>query len=199
MTKVKVFLPLLACLFLLTSCSWFHKKNSNDNSFVSYIDIGRIIDTDEIKKGGTIAVIPFKAGPDVIASDKLDKTSLMIVRGISETLESGSGQIFTFATAQQAENADFFIEGHIISIQKPSRMKRWFLRKKYVELTVKGRLKSVHIDKTLLFFEDKVRMDKKKLKKIKDIDSAYKELGYEAGANIANYLLSIVNANEASI
>ena len=48
---------------------------------------GTVLDKDLLVQGGDIALVPFKAGPQAEATDELDRLSLMIIKGIKESLD----------------------------------------------------------------------------------------------------------------
>jgi len=141
----------------------------------------RVIKRETLQKGGKIVVIPFKPGVKVIADKQMDRTALMIIKGITARLHSGS-TAFEVVLADRAKEADFIIEGKIISMRSSSKFKQWLFGKKGVALSVEGKMVTRLSNDVVLVFSD-IREENNK-------ESSFKKLGYLVGIDIAQMILS---------
>jgi hypothetical protein len=186
---ISVFVFVLCFLF---GCAWFspknpdssHKsKNFDDLKSTPYILSGKILDATRLQEGGSLLIIPFKAGAGVESTGELDNVALMIVRGISDAFKESSSN-FKILDADHADQADFIIKGHITGRGKSSRWKRWVLLKDKNFLRVNGKLIDVKTEKTILVFSDKKEGRKKR--------DEYKLLGHMVGQNIGRFILNAI-------
>ncbi|MDP2654771.1 MAG: hypothetical protein Q8Q08_12195 [Candidatus Omnitrophota bacterium] len=139
MQKIIIFISI--CIFL-TGCSLFHKDSQGvvpAKAQVRFVSDGKVLDAGRLRKGGQLLVVPFSPGPDVTASDEVDKVALRIVKGVSDGLRQDGSNIFVLGDTG-AETADFLLEGRIIRQEEPGRMKRWVLRRRWRALAVEAKL-----------------------------------------------------------
>ena len=81
-------------------------------------DIGiaaKIVNREVFSKGGTLVVLPFKAGVGVSANQQMDRMSMMIAKGAIDYLVEQKTP-FTILTTQDQGNPDLIIEGYIEDI-----------------------------------------------------------------------------------
>ena len=168
-------------LFSLTGCSWFKHKPVEQPRIVARVNSGKILNDKRLKEGGNIVILPFKAGAGVEATDELDKLSLMIVKGIADTLTNQSNN-FNILVSENANKADLILEGHITSLRQPSKLNRLILRKKKKDLGVKGKMIDRTTGQTLMIFS---HTQESKNPKANDQD-----LAYQLGTNIGFFILS---------
>lgn len=178
---------LLKLLFITSfigcaGCSWLGHKPavSLEEETNPYLSSGKIINKDLLKKGGKLVVIPFKAGPGVEENDQLDKIALMIVKGIADEL--GSSGSLEVVTGDKAKDADFILEGHVTSLGRTAKLKRWTTFQDKTELAVKGRISAVKTKEMVAVFSD-------------DRQSKYKgetqqQLGLMLGQDIGKFISS---------
>lgn len=150
-----------------------------------YVDKGRIVNAQRLKEGKNLAIIPFKAGVDVEANEELDKTALMIVKGISDAFaedHTGKHAYFNILTAENSSEANLIAKGHIVKMTRLSKIRRWisFNRKKI--LSVSGKITDIKTGETVLIFTDHAESNVK--------SEEYRELGYRIGKNIGRFILS---------
>ncbi len=181
-------------LFLLLGCTHIPFMGKAPQSDVNegpilesnkFVEQGKIIDAQALKTGKNIAVVPFTASVGVEANEALDKVALMIVKGISDTFADEQGQMqdrFTVLTAENLESADFIVQGHISSVQSPSKVDRWVLLKGQKSLGADGKMINAKTGETVLIFADA----QKTVTKAED----YNQLGYRIGKNIGLFILS---------
>lgn len=181
----------LSCL--TAGCGWFSgKPKAAASSLIEpqvveplkFVRDGKVVDAHALKEGGKIVIIPFKAGSGVEATDQLDKTALMLVKGIADLLEK-EGASFEVLTGENAADADFVIKGYITKVSQPSLVGRWILGNNRIGLEVEGRMVEAHSSRSILVFAhgQKARMKEKD----------HKQLGYLLGEDIARFLISVQN------
>jgi hypothetical protein len=177
------FLLVFALIIVLSGCSWFKKSSAHENSLYSAtslslpVDSGKIFHKEKLKKGGKVAVLSFTAGENVEADEELDKIVLMIIRGISDSFEGSSLNV---VFEDDAKNADFVIEGHVTKMLSPSKLKRWVMQKKKIELAVEGKMLEAKTNQTLAVFTDS--------EKAKSNRGDYKQMAFVIGQNIGKFL-----------
>lgn len=123
--------------------------------------------------------MPFSAGPDVEASEDLQKISFMIVKGIVETFKEEKTD-FQILEAADAKKANVVIRGHITQRLK----KAGFIKKSAMTLSAEGKLIDQKTGDYVLFFEAK----KKAESSMEDERSLAEAIGREIGKFIiTNY------------
>lgn len=165
-------------LIFISGCSWFRPHSSKDASngppVSLYIDSGKVFYKDKLREGGKIAVIAFSAGENIEADEELDKIALMIIRGLADSLETSPLEV---VFEDEAKEADFIIEGHVTKMLSPSKLKRWVMQKRKIELGVEGKMVDQKNGKTVAVFTDSQRGR-----------ADYRQLGFAIGQDIGNFL-----------
>lgn len=146
-------LILIFSINIFSGCHWFSQE-SPPNPVVRKNDSTQIVDRQRLQKGGKIVITAFTAGPDVEASDLLDQVSLSLVKGVSDVLTQ-EANAFEVLTAEQAQEADFIIEGHVTKLGRSSKLARWILRRKKVSVAVRGKMRDVVTGEPVLLFKEK--------------------------------------------
>ncbi len=72
---------------------------------------GSVVDPSAFEKGGTLVLGSFKPGPGAAAGDETDQLSLMMIKGIKDTLFKDNSH-FIIPTDDQ-KDPDFYLEGYI--------------------------------------------------------------------------------------
>ena len=171
----------------ILGCGWFHPKPSvseNTESLLSAVPLvesGKILNRERLQKGGSLLVIPFKAGPGVEADGELDRMALTIVKGISDKLKEKNTSL-KLLDYEHAQEADFVLQGHITLVEKPSQFNKWVKRDKTIEVSAEGEIIDLETDKKIVIFSDSRKSSQK--------DATYKDLGYQIGERIGRFLLS---------
>jgi hypothetical protein len=141
---------------------------------------GNIIKESEFKKGGTLVILPFKAGENAMASQQLDRVALMIVKGMIDYLAQEKTP-FTVLTTQDQGKPDLVIDGYINDFTEPGTMKRWIMHNKKAVLTVDGFMEIAGTKERLLVFQHTRSMaDPKK-------DGL--DLAYKTGQDLGRYIV----------
>ena len=144
---------------------------------------GKIIKEDVLRKGGTLVILPFKAGENAVASPQLDRVALMIVKGAIDYLNDEKTP-FTLLTTQDQGEPDLVIDGYINDFVQPGKMKRWVMQKKKTFLSVEGTMEIQGTKERVLVFQHKRTMGDPQ----KDgLDIAYK-IGQDLGRFIVEAL-----------
>lgn len=179
----------LSCL--TAGCGWFSGQPKAAASLsievpapLKFVRDGKVVDAKPLKDGGKIVVIPFKAGAGVEATDQLDQTALMLVKGLVDLLHK-EGAPFEVLTGENAADADFVIKGYVTKISKPSLVGRWILGNNRIGLDVEGRMVEARSGRPILVFAH----GQKARAKEKD----HKQLGYLVGEDIARFIASVQN------
>jgi len=148
-----------------------------------FVEKGRIVDAGRLQQGKNVAVIPFKAGVDVEANEELERVTLMVVKGNADTFADDQGGLFNILTAENSNEADFVIQGHVTNLKGPSRVSRWVLLKGHKMLSVDGKMIDAGTGEAIAVFTDQVTSK----------TESYKDLGYRIGKNIGLFILSGTN------
>ncbi len=142
----------------------------------------QVVDAQALKEGGKLAVIPFLPGEGVVASRKTESFSLMAVKGIVETLRE-EGSPFEVVMSEKAEEAQIFIKGFIIRMEKPGGLKRWLPGKKVFRAAVSGKMYRLETREVLLYFYEDIAQPVSG-------DNDMQELGYRLGRKIGQYIVA---------
>lgn len=172
------FLPLI---ILISGCSWFSHKPKNPPVSSQNVQLFKVIDDERLQQGGKLLISAFRAGPGIEANSELDKTAFMIIKGFADILGEGKSN-FSIIGVDQAEQADFIIEGHMTKMTQSSKLRKWFfIGQKKRELAVEGKMIERSSGKELLIFADAQKSQTKK--------ETHKELGERIGQHVAELLL----------
>ncbi len=169
-------------IVFLGGCSHARSSKLLDNSRGNFTSKeARVFEREILAKGGNLLVVPFTAGVGVQANDGLDHVSLMIVKGIADTL-STQGKSFKVLNAQDAQSADIVIKGRIINIETESHFpKPWQKRKNKLTLGVEGSILGVEPEQILAQFSQ--------TKILESRERVFAPLAYDIGVEIGKILL----------
>lgn len=204
-TTMSKILTTLLIIFLLTGCSFFSpsKMDMTTNSIAreqaldferelwpladkepsqAFVKNGKVINAQKIKQGGNILVLAFRAGENVQVDDGLDRTALLIIRGITEIVSSSDA--FEVIFSEEESIADFIIDGHIIENVNLSNKKLIFLKAKSC-LKVKGKMIARDTAEVLAVFEDELTDE--------DQANTTIDIAEQIGQNIGLLILSALN------
>ena len=93
-----------------------------------------------LKQGSSVVLVPFTAGTDVEETAELQRTSFMIVKSMTEALQSDSSRLKVLSS-ESADQADWVVSGHIIERNVPAQgAKRWMLHSKEVSLAYEAKV-----------------------------------------------------------
>lgn len=121
---------LMACL-LASGC---HGARLTESSTVAQQPC-KIVDAERLRQGGKLLIIPFSANAQVEATTQSEQISLMIVKGIAETLKKSGGP-FEILSADNASAAQLLLQGHIEEKSEKSQVKEWIHFENVLKLAV---------------------------------------------------------------
>jgi hypothetical protein len=141
---------------------------------------GKIIKESEFKKGGSLAILPFKAGVNAEATPQLDRVSLMIVKGLIDYL-SEEKTPFTILKTQDQGQPDLVIDGYINDFVEPGKMKRWVMQNKKAVLSVDGYMEIPSTKERIMIFQHKRMMT--------DPQKDGLDLAYQTGQDLGRFIV----------
>ena len=166
---LKSYLVLGVLLVFSTGCAGLKKEQSVS----SYFFDGKVLDSDKLKAGGKIYLVPFSAGVGVEAGEALDETALMLIKGIYEELSS-TNSVLTVLTSGQGSSPDFILRGHFVKWSRKSRR----------VISIEGEVVERVSGKVLLHFND--------LKEAVQKADDHRVLGYDIGKDVGRFILSAI-------
>ncbi len=175
-----IFLILILSISFFSGCSVHPKPKVVKTLKVLPLTQARVFEQEKLAKGGKILVVPFSAGENIEATDQLDHISLMIVKGIADTLSSGKP--FKILVDQDAQSADFVIKGRIVQMeQKTPFHKPWRKKTEKLTLKVEGSVLGVENEEILAKFSQ--------IKMLESQTDNFETLGYDIGTEIGRFLI----------
>ena len=181
---IKVLLILIACCLNL-SCESLSGRNRGVIKEQDLNNQNRLMDKMQLIKGGNLLIIPFKAGPGVLANDELNKISLMFVKGVSEILKEQHLSINLLSAANE-NKAQLVMKGHITKLQTSKSPTRWFSGVQMLEINFDGEIVEQKTENVLYHF---LRY-RSEVSKAKD----HRALAYEMGQDVGRYLAEQLGA-----
>jgi hypothetical protein len=188
--KIGRMLIVVLGVFMLASCAHGSKETKtklarivesapvkNEGSSV----VGAVLDADTLAQGGEIALVPFKAGTNAEATDELDRLSLIITKGITDSLNAQATSLKVVDAAEGKPRVA--LQGYIEEFSRSGKMSRVMMRPNEMSFSVVGEVWLISDGKRLLTFSTDKRFDPKKQKAV---DAAYhlgKEIGDFIGAH----------------
>ena len=168
---------------LLSGCFSSAPVKSSSSGIVSSRVTGKVIKEDVFKKGGTLVILPFKAGVNAVASPQLDRVTLMIVKGAVDYLAEQKTP-FKVLTTEDQGSPQLVIEGYVDDLSHSGKMSRMAMRPKTTTLSVNGQMviSGTH-DRVLIFQQTKSIPDPKR----DGLDIAY-QTGQDLGRFIVDAL-----------
>lgn len=96
---------------------------------------GDLVNLKRLNEGGKVGLLMFKAGPRAEANEQLDRVSLMLIKGIRESLDRRRTPLTI--TTDQAQ-ADLVLQGYVEEFSRPGKFDRWVKRRDKGRLSVSG-------------------------------------------------------------
>ena len=131
-------------------------------------------------------IVPFTAGVEVVADKDLDRLSLMIVKGITETLQKQNTP-FKILPASDAQNADFVIQGHITGRERSRARVNWISYSQKYSLSVDARMTERATGDLILIYSRQ-----RETPSAKESQDNEMNLARQLGQDIAEYILGQV-------
>ena len=144
----------------------------------------KILKPDLLHRGGALLIVPFSAGVGVAADDDLNKDALMIIRGMSRSLEKGNSP-FKILDAHNADTAELVIQGRITQKnQIKNFLCRWMPGPREILLGVSGQMIDQKTGETIMLFTHQGKSDLKNL----DERKLAEKIGQDIGELILNHI-----------
>lgn len=169
---------LLACL--TAGCMWAAPKDTVEVKTPSPPPGQKVLNAKRLQHGGKMAVVPFRAGVGVEATDELDAVALMIVKGVADFLKK-DGSRFEVMMGEKADQADFLIQGHITHRRAVSGLRRWIPGSRTIELGIEAKMIDIATQQPVLIFAQR--------KKAAEKAGGYRGLGYTLGEDLGRFIL----------
>ena len=163
----------MVVLFLFSGCFWQAQVKPQENPFNIVFNC---IDAKGFKAGGKIAFTPFKAGGRASADDQLDRVSLAIIKGVTDSLAQNK---ISLAIAASGEDADLVFGGYVDELSQNSRYQRVVLRRGKGRLVISGQVWQSSMGTKAANFAAYAHLDA-----YKDVTEAAYELGLSLGNEI---------------
>jgi len=176
----KKFILILVCVLFVSSGCFSSTPKKSSSASHSVNATGKIIKEKEFKEGGKLAILPFKAGVNAVASIQLDRVSMMVVKGMVDYLAQGNTP-FTVLTTQDQGDPDFVIDGYINAFIQPGKVKRWVTHNKKTILSVEGYMENPVTKERILIVQHK--------RSIIDRNKDGLDLAYQTGQDLGRFLV----------
>ncbi len=147
---------------------------------------GHVLDKEFLVKGGTLGLRSLRAGNNASADDQLDTVSMMVLKGVSESLVNQKS-VLKIPEANQ-QSFDCVLDGYVQEISGPGKMSRLFLRKSKGNLAIEGEIWRTDTQERVLQFNASVVLNVKKDK--------IENKAYELGLALGNYIAQAVQLEE---
>lgn len=183
MITLRPFLLIIIVLFF-SGCFWSTPKNVLTPKAAFGIPTGQIINREAFLKGGTLVVLPFKAGEDAMANPQLDRVALMLAKGVIDYLDEQRTP-YQVLTTQDQGRPQMIIDGYIHDFNRPGRISRWIFRNKQTRLRISGQMVlSDGKERVMVFQADKSLADPKR-------DGL--DVAYQTGQDLGRFIVDALN------
>ena len=183
MNRIAKILMLIILCSVFAGCALFLKneKNTKRNELE---EIRKVTDMARLQKGGSLLIIPFRAGPGVVATEELDRISLMFVKGVIEILEKNSSP-FKILNASNADTADLVMKGHVVRFAELGKKRSWIPIARSLDLSFEGKIIERETGRVVFYFARR-RTSPPKF-------GDYKSMAYDMGKEIGQFLLDQIH------
>ena len=131
------------------------------------------------RRGGTIKVIPFSAGEDVVADQELERLSLVIIQQLFADIND-STSAWLVVTAEDPKQENFVLEGRFVRKGFQRRFYRWLWRRDPV-LAVDVRLISLEEQQPVIHIWGDIKGT--------SFEEDHRDLAQRMGARISEYIV----------
>lgn len=172
----QIFNFLLILLFITTQgCSFFKRREPSAHPPVVGLQTKRILNPQKFSLGGSVAIIPFKAGSNVEAGEELDRISLMFIKGVADVLADEPR--FNLLLGDEANEADFLIKGYITTVETRRNMVTFG---KSFEVGVKSEVLDRFSGEVLAYFNETKVLDYK--------DITHQQVSFILGQDLGSFI-----------
>lgn len=135
-----------------------------------------IVHSSVLAQGGSVLIVPFSAGQGVFASEELNRSALIIVRGIKDGLTENTGR-FQVQSEAADQPPDLLVTGRIERLETQGSLWRYIGGRRYRVIKVIGKV----VDKQGVMVAMFQRTLKKSYGEMSEIDFLL-QVGKEIGA-----------------
>jgi hypothetical protein len=171
-------LSFLFIILFICGCSPSKKIILADSLDATPVVTGSVINASAFEKGGTLVFGSFKAGPGAEAGDETDQLSLMITKGIKETLPEDNTHFSIQADDQK--DSDCYLDGYIEDYGRDEHFSHMKLRKTQAHLSVDGEVWLRETGEKIFSFQTAIVIDLK--------TQNPKIAAYQLGVAIAHFI-----------
>lgn len=171
-------LSFLVLILLISGCSSSKKVLVTESLDATPVITGSVVSPSAFAKGGTLVLGSFKPGPGAEANDATDQLSLMMLKGIHDTLPEDNTH-FTLQSDDQ-KDPDCFLEGYIEDYGREGHLSHIKVRKGQVYLSVDGDIWLRETGEKILLFQTSTVIDLK--------TQNPNSVAYEIGVAIAHFI-----------
>ncbi|MBF0504958.1 MAG: hypothetical protein HQL14_07645 [Candidatus Omnitrophica bacterium] len=132
-------LSFLLLFTVICGCSSTKKIDHSHLFTKAPVVTGSLINATAFQREGSLVLGVFKPGPDAAANDETDRLSLMLIKGIKETLLQEKTAHFKILDDDQ-KNPDFVMDGYIEGYTKAGRFSHLLWHKNEARLSVDGEI-----------------------------------------------------------
>jgi hypothetical protein len=167
-------LSFLFIILLICGCSTSKKIIISNSLNATVVITGSVANPSAFKKGGTLVLGSFKPGAGAAADSETDRLSLMMIKGIKDTLPDENTH-FSIQTDDQ-KDSDLYLDGYIEDYEPKGH---------FAHLSVDGEIWLREIGEKIFLFQTSVMIDLK--------NQNPKTVAYQIGGAIAHFIGSHTN------
>ena len=171
-------LSFLILILFICGCSSSKKIIVSESLDSIPVITGSVVNSSAFAKGGTLVLGSFKPGPGAAADDETDQLSLMMIKGINDTLPEDNTH-FTILEDDR-KTPDCFLEGYIDSYGHEGHVPHLKLRKNQAFLSVDGDIWLRETGEKIFLFQASSVIDLK--------GQNPKAVAYQMGVAIAHFI-----------
>lgn len=173
---LKKIIPPFCCL-LLISCA--HKPVQKISVEPLTSATGTILNASILAKGGKLALMPFRAGPQAEANDELDRLSMAVLRGIKDSLDEQNTALHVITDESQGQ-PQMVLQGYVQEYSKTGHFSRIMRRSHRDRIVLEGEIWLEASGERLLNFSLQRAFDSKKNKPM--------DVAYAMGKSIGDFI-----------
>jgi len=159
----------LLIILLLGGCSSPKKIIIPDSPAAAPLITGSVVNPSALEKGGTLVLSSFQPGTGAAADDDTDRMSLMMIKGIKDTLTEENTH-FTIFTDEQ-KDSDFYLDGRIENYERKGNI---------AHLIIDGEIEFSETGEKVILFQTSAVIDLK--------TQNLKTVAYQIGVGIAHFI-----------
>lgn len=169
---------LIIC-FSIGGCTFFSSKKRLSVNETAEKPTGQLIRKEAFIEGGTLAVLPFKAGEGALADPQLDRISMMISKGILDYFNAERVP-FKVLSTQEEGDPKMVVEGYIEDFDRSGRLSSLGFRPRKMILSVSGQIMVVKNKERILVF--------KHVRTMVDPQKSGLDLAYQTGQELGRFI-----------